>query len=298
MITESTFTKEIMEATGDDLSKYVAVLDDYVDAFPERAKKLKIALDDSNHDGIIEGLTLMQEMLVSIGAEEMSEECLDILKVYHSVKFDKVESYVVYLLSNMSTLSIDMQLAMHRTNKKKGFRPKIEHIDSSESTESKKEEDLFRYDESEEPEITEEIMGEGKSDRVKEDWEPWEPDADSYKSILVVDDSAFFLNAMRATLKDSPYKATFINSGTSALKYLKSHSVDLIILDIEMPFMDGYELAKKIKENRVKAPIIFLTGNAEKSYVVKAIQSGAVDFILKPIDKNLVLNKIAKYIVN
>ncbi|MCL1904303.1 MAG: response regulator [Oscillospiraceae bacterium] len=297
MITESTFTKEIMNLTGDELSDYVGILDNYVDAFPERAKKLKIALDDGNHDGIIAGLTAMQEMLLSIRAEDMAEECLDIIKVYHSVKFDKVESYVVYLLSNMSTLSIDMQLSMHRTNKKKKFRAKTESVDFPEASETKNLDDEFRYSEDDEPEITEEIMGEGKSDRVREDWEPWEPDADTFKSILVVDDSAFFLNAMRTTLKDSPYKATFINSGASALKYLKSHSVDLIILDIEMPFMDGYELAKKIKENRVMAPIIFLTGNAEKSYVVKAIQAGAVDFILKPIDKNLVLNKIAKYIV-
>ena len=114
--------------------------------------------------------------------------------------------------------------------------------------------------------------------------------------ILAVDDRAFFLNALKSQLQHSGYKLTCVNSGIGALSYLQKNSPDLFILDIEMPGMDGYELAEKIKAAGHKAPIIFLTGNAKKEYVVKAIRSGGSDFIVKPISKAQVLERIGKYI--
>ena len=115
-------------------------------------------------------------------------------------------------------------------------------------------------------------------------------------AILAVDDAHFFLNTIQAMLHKSGYKLTCINSGTSALNYLKSNRPDLFILDIEMPEMDGYELARKIREFGHTAPIIFLTGNAKKDAVLKALQAGAVDFIVKPVTKDELLERIGKYI--
>jgi CheY-like chemotaxis protein len=82
----------------------------------------------------------------------------------------------------------------------------------------------------------------------------------------------------------------------SALKFLQNHRPDLFILDIDMPGMDGYELARKIREANQNAPILFLTGNAKKEYVFEAIRVGASDFILKPIDREIVLKRIGKFI--
>ena len=115
-------------------------------------------------------------------------------------------------------------------------------------------------------------------------------------AILAVEDRHFFLIAIKTMLQGSGYKVTCINSGAAALNYLKNHRPDLFILDIEMPEMDGYELAGRIKESGQKAPVIFLTGNARKDYVVKAMQAGAVDFIIKPVTKDQLLDRIGKHL--
>ena len=116
------------------------------------------------------------------------------------------------------------------------------------------------------------------------------------KSILAVDDTAFFLTMLKNNLQDTGYKLTCVISGGDALKYLEKRQPDLFLLDIEMPGMDGYELAAKIKETKCKAPIIFLTGNAKREYLTSAVKAGAVDFIVKPINKKNLIVKIKKYI--
>jgi len=114
--------------------------------------------------------------------------------------------------------------------------------------------------------------------------------------ILAVDDTAFFLTILKKILQDTRYRLTCVASGRDALKYLEKHQPDIFLLDIEMPGMDGYELAARIKESGQKAPIIFLTGNAKKEYLAKAVKAGAVDFIIKPVNKDVLLNKIRKYL--
>ena len=120
-------------------------------------------------------------------------------------------------------------------------------------------------------------------------------DEREYK-ILAVDDASFFLGALKSFLDGTQYKVTCLTNGQTALRYLASHTPDLFILDIEMPDMDGYELAKKIKAMGFKAPIIFLTGNASKEYVAKAIKVGGSDFIVKPIDKTRVMAKLKQHL--
>jgi CheY-like chemotaxis protein len=114
--------------------------------------------------------------------------------------------------------------------------------------------------------------------------------------ILAVDDTAFFLTILKKILSDTRYILTCVSSGRDALKYLEKHQPDIFLLDIEMPGMDGYELAARIKESGQKAPIIFLTGNAKKEHLAKAVKSGAVDFIIKPINKDVLVAKIHKYL--
>ena len=115
-------------------------------------------------------------------------------------------------------------------------------------------------------------------------------------SILAVDDTHFFLQMIKTMLKDTDYKVTCVNSGESALNYLRKHRPALFILDIDMPGMNGYELAREIRKSGHSAPIIFLTGNAKKDYVIKALQVGAADFIVKPVKADQLLERIGKYI--
>ena len=115
-------------------------------------------------------------------------------------------------------------------------------------------------------------------------------------SILAVDDVTFFLNALQTLLKETGYDLTCVDSGAAALRFLRNNNPDLFLLDIEMPEMNGYELARKIRESGQKAPIIFLTANSSHNHVMKAVEAGAVDFIVKPINKTHVINKIEKVI--
>ncbi len=116
------------------------------------------------------------------------------------------------------------------------------------------------------------------------------------KTILAVDDTPFFLTTLKKILQDTGYKLLFVTSGSDALKSLEKHHPDLVLLDIEMPEMDGYELAAQIRKRGEKAPIVFLTGNAKRENVVRAVEAGAADFIVKPVNKEGVLAKIERYI--
>jgi CheY-like chemotaxis protein len=116
------------------------------------------------------------------------------------------------------------------------------------------------------------------------------------KTILAVDDTAFFLTVLKKALRDVNCVLNCETSGYNALRFLTRHSPDLFLLDIDMPEMNGYELAAKIRESGQKAPIVFLTGNSKSEYVLKAIEAGAADFIVKPINKKDILSKINKYI--
>jgi CheY-like chemotaxis protein len=114
--------------------------------------------------------------------------------------------------------------------------------------------------------------------------------------ILAVDDTPFFLSILKKILSDSKYILTCVSSGEDALRYLEVYRPDIFLLDIEMQGMDGYQLAEKIKEIGQDAPIIFLTGNAKKEYLAKAVRVGAADFIIKPINKDVLIRKIDKYL--
>ncbi|MDR2730944.1 MAG: response regulator [Treponema sp.] len=119
---------------------------------------------------------------------------------------------------------------------------------------------------------------------------------DQPKTILAVDDTPFFLTTLKNILQDTEYKLICVTSGGDALKFLEKHHPDLLLLDIEMPEMNGYELVANIRKSGEKARIIFLTGNAKRENVVRAVEAGAADFIVKPVNKEGVLAKINRYI--
>jgi CheY-like chemotaxis protein len=114
--------------------------------------------------------------------------------------------------------------------------------------------------------------------------------------ILAVDDAPIFLNTLKSMIQGTGYQLTCVTSGRDALRFLSSHTPQLIILDIEMPKMNGYELAKKIRESGQKAPIVFLTGNSKRQHVINAVEAGGIDFVVKPINQKDLLARIRKHI--
>lgn len=114
-------------------------------------------------------------------------------------------------------------------------------------------------------------------------------------SILAVDNAVMYLNTLKKLLQEYPYDVTCMTSGNEALEYLRTNSPDIILLDIEMPVMDGYELARRIKQSGIRAPIIFITANSAREYVTKSIEAGAVGLLMKPLRINQLLTKLKEY---
>jgi len=111
--------------------------------------------------------------------------------------------------------------------------------------------------------------------------------------ILAVDDALMFLGTLKRLLADAPYNLHCESSGREALQFLETHhQPDIILLDIEMPGMNGYELASELKQRGSKAPIIFITANSAREYVDKAVEAGAAGMLMKPLHVNQLLAKL------
>ncbi|MFW9262430.1 hybrid sensor histidine kinase/response regulator [Nostoc sp. CALU 546] len=113
------------------------------------------------------------------------------------------------------------------------------------------------------------------------------------QKILVVDDSADSLRLLQVTLKLKGYNVIIANSGAEALLKIAEYPPDLVLLDVVMPDMDGYEVTRQIKHNSNLPfiPILLVTGS-EKSSVVKGLDAGADEFIRKPVDKKELLARV------
>lgn len=115
------------------------------------------------------------------------------------------------------------------------------------------------------------------------------------KKIVAVDDSPLILKMLEKVLEDK-FDVHSFSTAVRTLQFLrgKDRIPDLIILDIEMPEMDGYELSSKIREmeHLKDVPIIFLTSNKDRNSVIKAAENGAKDYVIKPIDNEILLRKI------
>jgi len=119
----------------------------------------------------------------------------------------------------------------------------------------------------------------------------------SNKKILVIDDEKINIMALAHFLSPQ-YEILIAKNGDLGLKAAEKHKPDLILLDIIMPEMDGYEVLKKLKESdeTKNIPVIFISGIANTGENNKNDNSqGAVDFISKPFDQAIVKNKIDSF---
>ncbi|AIL63992.1 putative bifunctional diguanylate cyclase/phosphodiesterase [Pseudomonas alkylphenolica] len=113
--------------------------------------------------------------------------------------------------------------------------------------------------------------------------------------LLVVDDYPENLISMRALLARQDWQVLTASSGTEALSALLEHEVDLVLLDVQMPGMDGFEVARLMRgSQRTRlTPIIFLTANEQsQAAVLKGYASGAVDYLFKPFDPQILKPKV------
>lgn len=104
------------------------------------------------------------------------------------------------------------------------------------------------------------------------------------KKILLVDDEPRMLDLLELYLSPKGYSCIKISSAFDAIHYLESEKADLLLLDVMMPEMDGWEACREIRKNW-DIPIIMLTARSEKIDVVKGLKLGADDYIAKPFDE-------------
>lgn len=113
--------------------------------------------------------------------------------------------------------------------------------------------------------------------------------------ILIVDDNQDNLCFFEELLTSHDTTIDLATNGNSALEYLKKDDYGLIILDICMPGLDGYEVARKIKEGtrNIKTPIIFITAiNISEEKILKGYKEGAIDYLLKPVIPQILQSKV------
>ncbi len=121
-------------------------------------------------------------------------------------------------------------------------------------------------------------------------------DPSAKKIVLIVDDAPANLAVLTQILKE-PYQVRAAKNGALALKIAHAPTPpDVILLDVEMPDMDGYEVCEKLKADDVtrKIPIIFVTGHADPEQQAKGMALGAVGYISKPVEPAVVLDKVAE----
>lgn len=118
--------------------------------------------------------------------------------------------------------------------------------------------------------------------------------SESTPLILVVDDEQKNLQVLGNLLAEKKYRLDFATNGEEALDLAKSYSPDLILLDVMMPKMDGFEVCEKLKKEKItqNIPIIFITAKHEDEDIIKGFESGSVDYICKPFKTQELLARV------
>ena len=121
--------------------------------------------------------------------------------------------------------------------------------------------------------------------------------------IVVVDDEAVSLAEVKSLLDKEDMRVSCLRSGRNLLKFMENHSPDLVLLDIMMPEMDGFETLSALRwyesqAGRNRVPVIFLTGEDDAETERRGLEAGASDFIHKPFDRDILISRIQNTIKN
>ena len=248
-ISEINISEKIAALSNGEAADFINRLKLFADDFPAAESGIKNAFEKKDKTCFLECLKAVRDTLSQICQGDLVLECDKLISLSVDMNNEETEAQMTHLLSLLTMLSIDIQMAVYRN------------------------ENSFNEQNSE------------KSAHNGQD-----------KIILAVDDNPYFLTVLKKAMSGTDYKLICVSLSSAALNFLEKQKPNLFILDIEMPEMNGYELAEKIREKGANAPIIYMTGNSAKEYVLKAIQAGASDFIVKPILQEYVLAKIRKFI--
>ncbi len=117
-------------------------------------------------------------------------------------------------------------------------------------------------------------------------------------SILIVDDESKNIQLLGTLLNDNGYDVEFALNGKDAIEWLDNKPFDLVLLDIMMPEMDGYEVCKILKSDlsKMHIPVIFLTAKAETDDIIKGFDAGGSDYVTKPFKAPELLARVKQQV--
>lgn len=114
------------------------------------------------------------------------------------------------------------------------------------------------------------------------------------QSILIIDDEVLILDTMSKDLLDKGYKVDTAQNGEDGIKKFRLGNHDLVISDLVMEGLSGFQVAKSVKELKPGTKIIFITGYGNQNSAIEAIRLGASDYFIKPYNRNELFQRISK----
>jgi len=249
--------EKIAALSSEQLIDYIEVLNTFEDDFLTQSAGLRNTLKVRSYSAVIQWLTTIEETLVQIYAESLAEDCrnqININQDFSKIRHEKFEIFANYFLTSLSMLASDIKALQLN-----GLLQKDQQVVQIE------------------PEI--EIVVSSVS-------------PENSKTILAINKMRILLKNLKVALDGLKYNFIGVTSLESLAGYLKTAKPDLILLDDDFPDMDGCDFAEKIRELGHPTPIIFLTSNITKEYMVKAIAAGVSDFIIKPVSARDVRDKV------
>jgi len=116
------------------------------------------------------------------------------------------------------------------------------------------------------------------------------------RKILVIDDSNYQRNKLRKLLENNGYEVILAEDGVDGVYTFKKDSPDLVIMDINMPYMEGLEALVFIKRIDRNAIVIMFSTLDDEKVIMNAVKAGARDYVVKPLDERNMLETIGKYL--
>jgi len=264
------------------IDTYFDTLSDFIDTFPGIESEIKKSLAAKSDESVLRLLSQLSDTLANIHADDLVRDCEKLRQGAYSSSRGRFEADLAEFLSAVGTLSVDIQMEQHKTE---------EASEQSDGNGAAEPAPAVRVDMPKNVTLGVSVFADNTDPAM---YAADSPARDEQKSILAVDDIPVTLSLLKSVLSGTAYRFYGVTSGAAALDFLKEHTPDLFILDIEMPKMNGFELAAKIRESGNYAPVVFLTGNTTRDYLRRAIEIGASDFIVKPVNAGNVNAKIRK----
>jgi CheY-like chemotaxis protein len=245
------------------VDKYVQELQAFVDSFPAKEAELKAALEKKDIPAIAASVTVFINTLTSIGATDLADECTAHMGNIKGSAIELITGNVNFLLTTLTTLLTNVQKALAGGENAAGTGGAA--------------------------------AGSG-ADAAKEK-----------KIICAVDDMPEILTTITGMLQDR-YKVIGVTTFGGVLKVLQKQSPELFLLDIDIPatfipgrevmINNGYDIAQELRHmpQFEKTPIIFLTSNNRKESIINAVKSGGNDYLVKPVNRDTLLEKISHFI--